>query len=516
MVCEEADLLTETERTAGTVLRLAAAACERDPAGAWLGDGERSLTRAACARRIGACAANLAAAGVRPGDHVALLLPNTPDAVICWLGVMHAGAVAVPLNPSLTTSELARILVHCSASLVIADGEGGLAVAPPDGAWPPIVSSAHLLAGNPAPLAAPTVQPHDPATVLYSSGTTGLPKGVVLPHRALVLAAEATAHALAADASDVFLTTNPLFHVNAVAYAVLASLAVDARVVVLPRFSSSGLMGMCQQTGATVLVLAAAAIPMWWERLKGEQPAANAIRAVLTGGAPPDIFTEVEAHLGARIHTGYALTESPLGLLAPRPGTGERRPSPGLGLPPVHPDPEIRCEAMIADDQGRPLPAGAHGEIFLRNPARMKGYLNDDAATVAMLHNGWLKTGDIGYRDGDGYFYFVSRRKEMLRRKGEMVSPAEIEAVLRGVPGVRDAAVVGEASGLGVGEERIVAFVEIEPDAQVSVQTVRDICGSLLAAHKQPDDVVIRGSFPRNAMDKVQKNRLLAEARSRS
>lgn len=228
---------------------------------------------------------------------------------------------------------------------------------------------------------------------------------------------------------------------------------------------------------------------------------------MVAGNVPVDIYEKFEERFCLKIQTIYSLTEATMAVMGPRPGTMPRKPG-SIGVPMEHPDPAVTNRVWIADEAGRELPAGKQGEIIINNPAVMLGYYNDPAKTAATKIDGWVHTGDIGFRDEEGYIFFVGRKKEVIRRRGELISPTQIEAVLNAHPAVAESAVIGVPSELGTGEEEVKAFVRLEEGGQATAEELQEFCRAKLAEFKVPRFIEFRSEFAKSAIGRIKKEEL--------
>ncbi|MFX0211560.1 MAG: AMP-binding protein, partial [Candidatus Hodarchaeota archaeon] len=257
------------------------------------------------------------------------------------------------------------------------------------------------------------------------------------------------------------------------------------------------------------LVLVQAITPWVWSRPIREDDGDNPVKTVIAGNWPKEIYHNFERRFRVKNQTIYSLTEAPLGIMGPREGTGPRKVG-GIGIPMEHPDSAIKNEVKIvkACDE---LPPGKRGEIIIRNPAVMIGYFKDPEKTAETKLDGWIYTGDIGYRDQSGYFFFVGRKKETLRRRGELISPVEIESVINRHPKVQESAVIGVPSGIGTGEEEIKAYILLKTGESATTEEIKAWCSERLADFKIPRYLEFRTDFPRSSIGRIQKHALKAE-----
>ena len=302
---------------------------------------------------------------------------------------------------------------------------------------------------------AAAVSPGDLAVLIPTSGTTGRSKLVMQTHRAYVLAGEGFPYWMELTAQDRLMTSLPLFHINAPAYSVMGSLACGAGLILLPRFSASGFLDAARRHGATEFNAIGAMLEILMRQPRRPGDADTPLRLCYTGPAPArERQEEMERRFGLRIVVGYAMSESPYGLIWPR-GT---RPFGTLGAVRQHPVLGVINHARVVDDAGREVGPGGTGELLLRNPVLTPGYYGMPAETAeAFTADGWLRTGDLVTVGPGGTYTFVARKKEVLRRRGENLSPAEVEEVLEDHPDVLECAVVGVASELS--EDEVKAFV---------------------------------------------------------
>ncbi len=466
------------------------------------------------AERAARLGAGLRKLGVGREDKVCLYLPNGFEFVLGMFAAARVGAVFVPAHPQLTASELAYVLHHSDARAVLADPER-LPILREARVGCPLLAStittgqaeedaiplADLLALPTAP--AGPVGPDDPAAILYTSGTTGRPKGAVLLHRGYRLNAGAFRDRVGLRADDVLLCVLPLAHLNAQRSSVLAAAAAGARVVV-ERFRASTFWEAARREGATF----ASVLPTILSILL-QQPPAPADREhrlrLCVSPVTEALAAEFEVRFGVRVVPTYGSTEGMLNVMSfPDPA---RSRAGALGKPIA---PEIH-EVRIVDEAGQEVARGTIGEIVQRSPALMREYYKDPEATGRALRDGWLHTGDLGHMDADGFVYFFGRKKELIRRGGENVSPAEVEAALAAHPGVADAAVVAVADP--VYEEEIKAFVCLRPGETLATVPPADLfahCAGRLAPYKVPRYLEYRQDFPRTPTLRVQKHRLMS------
>jgi len=261
---------------------------------------------------------------------------------------------------------------------------------------------------------------------------------------------------------------------------------------------------------ASKLVLVQAVTPWIWNRPLREDDGDTPIKTMVAGNVPTEIYHEFEKRFQLKIQTIYSLTESVFAIMGPREGTQPRKPG-GVGVPMEHPDPRIKNEVKVVDELGTEVPRRKQGEIIIRNPATMIGYFKDPERSAEAKRNGWIHTGDIGFQDDDGYFFFVGRKKEIIRRRGELISPSEIESVLNHHPRVQESAVIGIPSGLGCGEEEIKAFVALRHGETATPEEILSWCKEKLAEFKIPRFLEFRTEFPRSAIGRIQKNILKTE-----
>lgn len=435
------------------------------------------LTWDALDRRAAGVARWLARSGVAPGHRVALALPNRWTFAAAVLGAMKAGATAVPLNPLLTADERARIVDHLRPALVVGAIEGDEADAP-------------------------SVSPVDaPALVLYTSGSTGRPKGAVLSHAALEFATRSWAGpVMALTPEDRVLAALPLSHSYGLNGSLLAPLWAGAAVVLLERFSPEEALAAIARHRVTVFP----GVATMFRRLLDSPALATAdlssLRLALSGAAPCpwDLAEEWRRRTGVRILRGYGMTElfRPISYLA-----ADREDAPdaiGRAVPGV--------ELRVVDEADRPVPAGGVGELLIRSPAAMDGYLDAPDETGAVLAGGWFRTGDMASLSPDGLVRIAGRKRELILRGGYSVFPGEVEAALCAHPAVAEAAVIGMAHA-ELGEE-VVAFATLRPAATAGPEELIAHCKARLAAYKYPRRVVIVEQLPRGAGGKVLKSLL--------
>ncbi len=460
--------------------------------------GDARLTFAELAAAARAHAGRLAAEGIRPGDRVAVWATPDPRTIAALVGNALHGAATVPLNPSLGERELQHVLADAAPRLVLASDPAAFAPRTPG-------VRALTLEGPPARPAPPGAD--DPLLVLYTSGTTGPPKGAVLTHRNAAFDLDALADAWGWTRDDTLVHGLPLFHVHGLVLGVLGSLRVGSALHLLPRFSPEAVCAAMGE-GATLLF----GVPTMYHRLAehAEADPADArrlarARLLVSGlaGLPVRVNDRLAALTGRRVVERYGLTET-LILCAARhdgprtPGT-VGTPLPGLAL-------------HLADDQGRALPREpeALGEVLVRGPSVFAGYLNRPEATAAAIDaDGFFHTGDIASWTAAGEIRIVGRRAtDLIKTGGFKVGAGEVEAALLEHPAVREAAVVGAPDDdLG---ERIVAFVVVGPGQVPRPEELSEHVAALLAPHKRPRQVQLVERLPRNAMGKVLKRELAA------
>lgn len=472
---------------------------------------DRWWTAKLLGRRADALAVALADARIERGDKVAFLLENSADFVSLFFAVARLGAVAVTVNIGLQVEGLEYILAHSDARLLVVEESlldtaltatssctalEGVWVRGSAGDLPALAEVANWY------VMPPPVVPRrrgDVAAILYTSGTTGLPKGVMLTDYGYERAAGWFVESLRLGADDVLQTCLPLFHVNAQHLSLCGALTAGARLVLDGRFSASRFWDSISEHNVTSFNLIGAMLGILHAQPSRPEERAHRARVACVAPTPAAIHAECEERFGVRLLDGYGLTETTPGM-AYNPYGAARRGSCGKPAPYV--------ELRIADEHGRELPPGERGEIVLRprEPDIFTvGYYKDPEATARAFRDGWFRTGDRGYLDEDGYLYFVDRLKDVIRRRGENIAAAVIEHAALAHPAVQEAAAVGVPSDLAGGEDDVALYVTLRPGATVTGEELVAICEERLASFMVPRYVGILQDFPRTETQRIRK-----------
>jgi long-chain acyl-CoA synthetase len=461
-------------------------------------------------------AANLAAAGIGAGDRVALQLPNIPQFLIAYFGILKAGAVVVPLNVLLRAPEIAYHLAD-SGALVLITWEGvlGEAVKGAESAdigaifavghaagSPGALPFERLLDGTAPPREMVMRQPADTAVIVYTSGTTGRPKGAELTHIQLYMNADIPGRLFDVTPDDIVITVLPLFHVFGLSSILDICVRFGCTMSLIPRFTPAAVLTAIQRDRATIFE----GVPTMFADLLScrdlDRYDLSSLRVAISGGAsiPAPVLDAFEERLGLVILEGYGMTET-ASTMTFNPSEAERR-AYSVGKP------IWGTQTQVWGEDGRPLPPGPEhvGEIVTRGMHVMKGYLNKPEATADVLTDGWLRTGDLGYFDEDGFLFIVSRKKELIIRGGYNVYPSEIENVLHAHPAVAEAAVVGVPDER-LGEE-VMAVIIVRSALELRQPELVTWCRERLAAYKCPRVYQFRTELPKNALGKVLKDEL--------
>lgn len=452
----------------------------------------------------------LRAKGIRPGDRVALVMPNVTCFPIAYYGILRAGAVVVPMNPLLKAREIAFTLRDSGSRVVVtlplfadevttAAAEVGAVCQVTD----PAAFDILMQATEPMPEIVGRAE-DDTAVILYTSGTTGTPKGAELTHRNLMTNTATTVETLLhVGPNDVLFGGLPLFHAFGQTCALNTAVAAGATLTLLPRFEPSKALEIIHRDGATVFLgvptmftaLLHAAIPDGFDLSR--------LHLAVSGGAslPVDVLHGFEREFGVTVLEGYGLSEtSPVASFNPpdRP-----RKAGSIGLP-------IRgVELRLVADDGTTVGPGEVGEITIRGENIMKGYWNRPGATTEAIRAGWFHSGDLARVDEDGYYFIVDRKKDLIIRGGYNVYPREIEEVLYEHPAVAEAAVVGVPHQ--VHGEEVAAVVTLRDGARTTADQLRDYVKQRVAAYKYPRIVTLTDGLPKGATGKILKREIVLQ-----
>ena len=445
-------------------------------------------TYAELAARVDAVAALLQVEGIGEGDVVGLVGPNNAAWAIAYHAILRAGGVVTPMYALLTGEEIERQVANSRAKLLIDDAEGFVGRAL-QGATPEEVE----------------VDPEELAVLPYSSGTTGLMKGVMLTHRNLVANIEQAWNSMPLDDEDTLLGLMPFFHIYGQTVVLNLGLAKGSTIVTMPRFDLDGLLDIIEEYGVTWLhiappiVLALATAP----QVEGRD--FSKVELVISGAAPLDaeLSGRAEARIGVPIRQGYGMTElSPVSHKS-RLARVEDTPPGSVGA--LIPNTEAR---LVDPETGEDVAEGEEGELWVRGPQVMTGYLNNPEATrETLVQDGWLRTGDIARIDPQGFTYIVDRLKELIKYKGHQVPPAELEAVLVSHPKVKDAGVVGVP--MEDGGEAPKAFVV--SDDGVDPEELMAYVAERVAPYKRIREVEFVDEIPKSASGKILRRVLREE-----
>ncbi len=474
---------------------------------------------------VNSTAAFLRDQGIAKGDVVSLLLPNSPEYVIAYFACWQIGAIAGPINSLLKAEEIAWAVENSQSKLVLSEPHalaGGQLDAVRDRVpiltnWLPADSSTSDVPGI-------DIAPDDEAIIIYTSGTTGKPKGCLLTHGNLIANARQITEWMGFGPGDRLLTVMPLFHMNAVAVTTMTPLYAGGTSVVAPRFSASKFWDWIEKYKITSFGSVATMLSMLLERrhLAGDAETRNTVRFAMCGSAPvpAEVMKRFEETFGFLVIEGYGLSESTCRSTFNPPD--ERRRPGSCGMP-------IGNEMRVVDENDEDVPNGELGEIVLRGPNILKGYFNNPEATEKAFAGGWFHTGDIGYRDEDGFFYIADRKSDMIIRGGENIYPREIDDLLYTHPAVAAAAVIGVPDEL-YGED-VAAFIVLKDGyissppyeggvdaasadgvvlsvANITPNDIIDFCKQHLADYKCPKKVYFLDEIPKGPTGKLLKREL--------
>ncbi|RLQ97270.1 fatty acid--CoA ligase family protein [Falsibacillus albus] len=468
-------------------------------------------------------ASGLERLGVQKGDHIALLLGNSPHFVIAFYGALRLGATVIPINPIYTQEEIGYILQDGDVKAVVAldlmaplagkvanllPGIKSFVVCPtkPDvnledvvQAHPKMKSFTSVIESGSLDFNHPELNEEDVAVILYTSGTTGKPKGAMLTHRNLYSNARDVGAYLKMNDTDRVVTTLPMFHVFCLTVVLNAPLISGATLLIVPKFSPGEIFRLSQKFEATVF----AGVPTMYNFLyqfpEGDPEKLKSLRLCISGGAslPVALLKNFEQKFNVVVSEGYGLSEaSPVTTFNPldRP----RKPgSIGTSI--------MNTENKVVNELGEEVPVGEVGELIVRGPNVMKGYYKMPEETEATIKNGWLYTGDLAKMDEEGYFYIVDRKKDMIIVGGYNVYPREVEEVLYGHPDVVEAAVVGVPDpNMG---EAVKCFV-VKRDPDLSEKALMEYCTKYLAKYKLPSTIDFIEELPKNTTGKILRRAL--------
>ncbi|MBR0874562.1 AMP-binding protein [Bradyrhizobium tropiciagri] len=448
-------------------------------------------------------ASRLAGSGVRRGQSVALICGNRPAFLIAWFALNDLGAITVPLNTGLVGEGLRYTLTQSNSSLLLIE---------PDLLATMAADLEQLPSKLPTMLLDQSVETDgadgdaveivaggdtEPNSILYTSGTTGLPKGAVLPHGSYLQAGKDMARSLGLTEDDRIMVFLPLFHANPQMYAVLPALEVGAALILRPRFSAGDFFTDARRHRATGFTYVGTVLSILIKRHEEEQRD-HGLRWCVGGGAPLNIWRSVEQRFNIAVRELYGMTETG-GWVTMNTAEASRLGSVGR--------PRQGIEVAIRNDGGDAR-QGTSGEIVARaaDPTVfLSEYWNNPEATGATLRDGWLHTGDRGSIDADGFLFFEGRLKDLIRRAGEMISPAEIETQLLKHPEVRECAVVGVPDEL-LGEQVVAVVVAARP---LAADVLREFMRARIAAHLLPGSFVFADALPKTETEKIKRHEVI-------
>ena len=453
----------------------------------------------------------LAARGVLPGDRVGLMLPNVAEFAPVYYGILRSGAVVVPMNPLLKAREVAYYLSDSGAKWMFVwhgfagEAEAGAAHADASAIVVDPATFAGLLGGTDSAPGVVGRDSSDTAIILYTSGTTGQPKGAELTHGNLNSNVAVTqSDLLNLTPDDVIFGGLPLFHAFGQTCTLSAAIAAGATLSLLPRFDAVGALDILTTHKATVF----AGVPTMYSALLAAPDRSahdvSALRVCVSGGAalPVEVLRQFEDAFGCPVLEGYGLSETSPVASFNRPDG--RKPG-SIGTP------VTGVEMRVVDAEGSALPHGEIGEIAIRGHNVMKGYWNKPEATAeAISADGWFRTGDVGKVDEDGYFFIVDRKKELIIRGGYNVYPREIEEVLYEHPDIAEAAVIGVPHAQ-LGEE-VAAAIALKPGTSSTAADLQTYVKSQVAAYKYPRMVWLVDSLPKGPTGKILKRDIVVPA----
>jgi len=470
----------------------------------------RSFTYSQFADAVDRTAALLSEKGIGRGDAVSLLMPNCVEYVIAYFACWRLGALAGPVNSLLKPQEITYVISNSEAKALLVNSEFLPAVESLRDQLPSL--SAIIVFDNEAEatqgvkqidLEPPEISSDDEAIIIYTSGTTGKPKGCLLTHGNVIANARQISEWLGFGTDDRLLTIMPLFHMNAVSVTTMAALYAGGSSVVSLRFSASRFWQIVSEYQITSFGSVATMLSMLLTTYPDGLPEGlntSQLRFAMCGSAPvpAETIKRFEVKFHCLVIEGYGLSESTCRSTFNPPD--QRRRAGSCGLP-------IGNEMRVVDDDDQSVPDGDLGEIVLRGENILKGYYKNPDATAQAFRNGWFHTGDIGYRDADGFYFIVDRKSDMIIRGGENIYPREIDEVLYQHPEISAAAVVGVPDEL-YGEE-VAGFVVLKEGSAVTEQEVIEFCKSRLADYKCPKSIRFVKEIPKGPTGKLLKRELV-------
>lgn len=526
-----ADVIGAYPRHSGTLESMLASRAGVVPEREFIVFGSQTLTYSQVRILVERTASMYAALGVVAGQRIGVMSNNHPSTVMTWLALAQLGAVMVPVNPEFRVEEARYVFSHAQVSGVLCSPQAGATVRQaiddihprpwllfndavegaeerPDAGT--LESAMQSATAGPAPR---TGSADAPCVFIYTSGTTGFPKGVMHSQRNVLLAGEGFVQRMHLQPSDRLMCVLPMFHINALFYSLAGALAAGATLVLMPRFSASRFWHDVARYRVTEANTLAAVTGILMRRPRDEYVAGHSLRKIY--GAPFSAETHRVFREEFNVPTlveGYGMSEIPGALNNPFPGPHKVS---SMGLPSQHPDPAVKlAQLRVVDEAGHDLPNGQTGELLVKTPMVMQGYFRDPDQTAAAFRDGWFLTGDLAWRDDDGYFWFVARKKDIIRRRGENISGAELDRIVESHPDVQQAAAIGVPNEFG--DDDILVAVVARPGAALAPPDVAAWVRQHLAAHKVPRYVAIVEALPTTPTHRVAKFKLRADDSLRS
>jgi crotonobetaine/carnitine-CoA ligase len=488
----------------------------RDPARPFIVFRDRNWSWGEFDTAVEAAARVLVSRGIRKGDRMAVMARNCDGHVLMLCALARLGAIMVPVNPEFGVEEAKYVLHHAEVSAVAATQDtlevarkaaAGLKVP----AWFVMLDAAaadaplinDLLKTAPDVPLPSGVSGDDTCLIVYTSGTTGFPKGAMHSQRSFVTGGEAFVQRVYLQDDDRVMIVLPLFHINAMFYSVAGTLAAGARMIIVPKFSASTFWQTAVETGATQVNIIEAIGSILRARPRSEFRPEHRISKIYGVRASMDATFRDEFHVAHRIG-GYGMTEIPGVTCNPFEGPQKLGSMGPIGR---HPDPARPwAQCRVVDDEGRDVADGEPGELWVKTPIIMQGYFRDPEQTANAFHDGWFKTGDLVRRDSDGYFFFISRKRDIIRRRGENIAAAELDRVVGEHPAVAEAGTIAVPSELG--EDEIFVVVAVKKGASVTAEEIADWCRAHLAPQKVPRFVAFVDELPHTPTHKILKSQL--------